>query len=95
MADQSSIFPAFIRAEYDPSGRGFSIFEEEAGEAATRVQRRFEASFSEVERVLNGALSRGLKSNGATDLGVDQFRQAAAQAKAYELSLRATRVRTH
>lgn len=91
MADQSSIFPAFIRAEYDPSGNGFPLFEKEAGEAAARARRQFEANFAEVERVVNGAISRGLKSNGAMDLGVDGFRQAAAQAKAYEQSLRTTR----
>ena len=60
MTDQSSIFPAFIRAEYDPSGGGFSLFEKEAGESAARARRQFEANFAEVERVVNGALSRGL-----------------------------------
>lgn len=91
MADQSSIFPAFIRAEYDGSGSGFALFEKEAGESAARARRQFEANFAEVERVVNGAISRGLKPNGAMDLGVDGFRQAAAQAKAYEQSLRTTR----
>ncbi|BBD98051.1 hypothetical protein SAMIE_1015520 [Sphingobium amiense] len=91
MTAQSSIFPAFIRAEYDGTGNGFSLFEKEAGESASRVRRQFEANFAEVERVVNGALSRGLKPTGAMDLGVDGFRQAAAQAKAYELSLRTTR----
>lgn len=91
MTDQSSIFPAFIRAEYDGSGSGFALFEKEAGESAARARRQFEANFAEVERVVNGAISRGLKPNGAMDLGVDGFRQAAAQAKAYEQSLRTTR----
>ncbi|EQA97274.1 hypothetical protein [Sphingobium sp. HDIP04] len=91
MTDQSAIFPAFIRAEYDPSGQGFSLFEREAGESAARARRAFEANFAEVERVINGAVSRGLKTSGAIDLGVAEFRQAAAQAKAYELSLRTTR----
>ena len=91
MPDQSSIFPAFIRAEYDGSGSGFALFEKEAGESAARARRQFEANFAEVERVVNGAVSRGLKPSGAMDLGVDGFRQAAAQARAYEQSLRTTR----
>ena len=91
MPDQSSIFPAFIRAEYDGSGSGFALFEKEAGESAARARRQFETNFAEVERVVNGAISRGLKPNGAMDLGVDGFRQAAAQARAYEQSLRTTR----
>lgn len=91
MTDQSSIFPAFIRAEYDPSGNGFSIFEREAGESAARARRAFEANFAEVARVVNGALSRGIKPSGAMDLGLADMRQAAAQARAYEQALRTTR----
>lgn len=91
MTDQSSIFPAFLRAEYDPSGNGFSIFEREAGESAARARRAFEANFAEVARVVNGALSRGVKPSGAMDLGLADMRQAAAQARAYEQSLRTTR----
>lgn len=91
MVDQSSIFPAFIRAEYDGSGSGFALFEKEAGESAARARRQFEANFAEVERVVTGAVSRGLKTNGAMDLGVEGYRQAAANAKVYEMSLRNTR----
>lgn len=91
MTDQSSIFPAFIRAEYDGSGSGFALFEKEAGESAARARRQFEANFAEVERVVTGAVSRGLKTNGAMDLGVEGYRQAAANAKVYEMSLRNTR----
>jgi hypothetical protein len=88
---ESSIFPAFIRAEYDPSGNGFPLFEKEAGAAADRARRSFEANFSQVQRVIHSALSGGLKTSGALDLGVSGFRQAAAEARAYEASARTTR----
>lgn len=85
-----SAFPAFIRAEYDPSGTGFQQYERAAADSVTRTQRRFEASAEEITRVISSTLTRGLSSAGAVDLGVAEMRQAAAEARAYGESLAVT-----
>lgn len=90
MADDSTIFPAFIRAEYDPSGNGFEQFERAASDTVARTRRSFEASFAEIGRVIQNAVGRGLNAAGTVDLDVGKFRQAASEARAYSESLAAT-----
>ncbi|PZU59837.1 MAG: hypothetical protein DI547_05000 [Sphingobium sp.] len=93
MTAQSSIFPAFIRAEYDGSAGGFPAFERAAESAFSAVEtrsKRFSNSMTEIGKVISSAISSGTKSGGGLDLNVGQFRQAAAEAKAYETSLRNT-----
>lgn len=91
MTAQSNIFPAFIRAEYDASSGGFPAFERAASQSFGQVEgkaRQFAASFDEIGRVIAKSLTGGLTSGGGLDLNVGQFRQAAAEARAYEQSLR-------
>jgi hypothetical protein len=101
MNAQSSIFPAFIRAEYDSSGSGFPAFQRAAESAAAGAKRTFEGAFADIQRTVNQALSMP-RVNGQLDLGVPQMRQAVqaaeAQASAYrqvaqaaELAQRETR----
>jgi len=85
-----TIFPAFIRAEYDPSGNGFQQFERAASDTVARTRRTFETSFEEIGRVINNAVGKGLNAAGTVDLDVGKFRQAAAEARAYAESLSAT-----
>ena len=82
--------PFFIRAEYDGSSRGFADLERAAGVSAERTRRAFERNFEEVGRVIKNAVGAGLTSGGAVDLNVGQYRQAAAEARAYAAALAET-----
>ena len=91
MSAQSSIFPAFIRAEYDGSSGGFPAFERDAAGTFSRVEgkaKQFASNFAEIGKVISNAISGGLTSRGGLDLNLGQFRQAASEAKVYEQSLR-------
>lgn len=86
--DQSSVFPAFIRATYDDSAGGFPAFERAAQSSANRTRQIFEGAFSEIGQSVQRAMAAGLGTNGALNLNVGQYRQAAAEATAYEQSVR-------
>lgn len=73
MAQQSGIFPIFLRAEYREDGQGFARFQSDAARAAQAAKREFEG----VRTALDAALSRPRNSGGSLDLGVDELRQAA------------------
>lgn len=88
MTDQSSIFPAFIRAEYDATGGGFRQFEQEFAASAGRAKRQFEASFSEVQNIVSRALTVPRNQSGSLDLGVDQIRAAAKATEARAIAAR-------
>jgi uncharacterized protein YcbK (DUF882 family) len=88
MTDQSSIFPAFIRAEYDATGGGFRQFEQEFAASAGRAKRQFEASFSEVQNIVSRALTVPRNQSGSLDLGVDQIRAAATATEARAIAAR-------
>lgn len=84
-------FPAFLSIEYDGRGDGFPAFERAAGAAFNRVEgrmRQFTANFEEVGRVAAKAIAGGVSNSGRLDLGVGQFKAAAAEARLYEESLR-------
>jgi uncharacterized protein YcbK (DUF882 family) len=83
----SNTFPAFIRAEYDPSGRGFAEFQTAVENQVGQAKRRFQAGFDEISNVMQGALQRGLKGGGALDLGVPEMRQASNEARHYASQL--------
>ena len=73
MANQSSIFPIYLRAEYREDGAGFARFQSDAQRAAQAAKREFEG----VRTALDQALSRPRNTGGSLDLGVDEMRQAA------------------
>lgn len=84
-------FPAFLSIEYDGRGGGFPAFEREATSSFNRVEgrmRQFAANVDEVGRVAAKAIAGGVSSSGSVDLGVGQYRVAAAEARVYEEALR-------
>ncbi|MGN6290385.1 MAG: hypothetical protein ACTHNA_14115 [Sphingopyxis terrae] len=81
MATGTTAFPAFIRAEYDPSGNGFRDFEAQMRQSATRAEQQFTQAFDQIGTKIVQSLNRGLGANGKLDLGVDQLRQTTAEAK--------------
>lgn len=90
MSDRGTAFPAFLRLEYDGSSRGASDFQRAVNATFDNIDTRaarFRSSVTEIGNVLSAALKTGL-SGGALDLGVDKFRQAAAEARLHEQALR-------
>ena len=87
MPAQSSVFPAFIRDEYQPGG-GFAAFEQASLATADQVRRHFESSMSEVQRIAQRALAMPRNQLGSLDLGVGNYRAAAAAAEAHAIALR-------
>lgn len=85
----STVFPAIIRPQYDPSG-GFPKLVEDAQRSTDQVKRIFERDFAEIGKVIQQSVSKGLSSTGALNLDVSGFKTAAAQASAYRLSLEET-----
>ncbi|MGQ2942931.1 MAG: peptidoglycan DD-metalloendopeptidase family protein [Blastomonas fulva] len=84
----SNEFPAFIKAEY-VEGDAFSRFQRDVSQTLAGTQQRFERSFAEIGSVINKAISRPAGA-GRIDLGLPDFRQAAAEARAYQASIEAT-----
>lgn len=87
MPSSASVFPAFIRDEYQP-GTGFAEFERSARQAADRTRQHFERSFSEVDQLARRALSMPRTELGALNLNVGQYREAAQAANAHAAALR-------
>lgn len=83
---QSNVFPAIIKAEYDSSG-GFPKMVQDAQNASGQIKRQFVSDFNEIGQSAGKAITSGLSANGAIDAQVSQFRQAAAEAKAYAATL--------
>lgn len=86
-----SQFPAFLSIEYDGRGDGFPAFERAANSSFGQVEgrlRQFTRSFEEVGRVASKAIAGGVSNAGGLDLGVGQFKMAAAEARFYEETLR-------
>lgn len=73
MANQSSVFPIYLRAEYRNDGQGFSRFQSDAQRAAQAAKREFEG----VRTALDAALSRPRNTAGSLDLGVEELKRAA------------------
>lgn len=81
MPANSSVFPAFVKAEYQPGG--FAAFERDAEANKERISSIYRAAFTEIKEAASSALSRGLNSAGAVDLGVREYQQAAREARAF------------
>lgn len=81
MANGTTAFPAFIRAEYDPSGSGFRDFESAFSQSARKAEHQFTQAFDQIGAKLAQSLNRGVGANGKLDLGTAEMRQATAEAK--------------
>lgn len=84
----SSEFPAFIKAEY-VEGDAFSRFQQDVTRTLDGTKQRFERSFAEIGNVISKAISRPAGA-GKIDIGLPDFRQAAADARLYQASIEAT-----
>lgn len=74
MAETSSIFPIFLRAEYR-EGQGFQRFQSDAQRAVAAVKREMAG----IGPALDQALSRQRSSTGSLDLGIDNLRELVRQ----------------
>lgn len=84
----STVFPAFIRAEYDGGSGGFRDFERSAFAASDNVKRRFESDMAEIKRTVTAALTTPMNAAGGLDLNTAGMRQAAADAQAAAVATR-------
>lgn len=82
-----SVFPAIIRAEYDPSG-GFPKMVQDAQNSSARIRQQFESDFGSMSKLAQDALARPLTAAGSLDLGVGEFRKAADAAALHARGLR-------
>lgn len=87
MANQSNVFPGFLKLQLD-GNNVFAEFERKAAAAADSVERHFKGSLDEVARITQRALSQPLNGAGALDLGVNEMRQSAAAAEQRAQALR-------
>ena len=81
---QSSVFPIFIKAEYDGSSKVFEGLERATRDSIQSSKTIFEQGYREVETIINNALIRGIDSTGKIDLDTSSLRQAAAESKLAE-----------
>lgn len=86
MAD-SRVFPAIIKATYDPSG-GFPKMVQDAQNASSQIKRQFESDFGQIANLAKEALAIPRNAGGSLDLNVGQFKEAAANARAHAVALR-------
>jgi murein DD-endopeptidase MepM/ murein hydrolase activator NlpD len=70
------------------NARIFAEMEKRAQDTAGRTKTFFESSFNEVEQIAKKALSLPRTSAGTLDLGVGQYKQAAAEAQLHAAAVR-------
>jgi hypothetical protein len=91
MAGEANVFPAFIRAQFEP-GNAFAEFvtqSDTAGRAARdQLERHFRGAADEIARITQRALTMPRNASGALDLGVGEMRQAAQAAEERAAALR-------
>lgn len=87
MAD-GTVFPAFLKLEYQPSGNAKSSFLAELSSVLDDGKRKFREFSDEAQTQLNEALSVKRNNVGSLDLGVDQLRSAAEAQRARALAAR-------
>lgn len=83
----SNVFPAIIRAQYDPEG-AFASFAQDAQRASDGIKRQFQRDFDEIGNIARKALSIPRNAGGSLDLNAGEYREAAVNAKAYATALR-------
>lgn len=87
MANGTTSFPAFIRLDYDENGVN-SRFERDIRSMTQSAEQKFKASFDEVSRTIDRALSVKRNDFGSLDLGVDELKNAAAAQEARAIAAR-------
>lgn len=83
----SNVFPAIIKATYDPSG-GFPKMVQDAQRASGQIRKQFESDLTSIKQLSDTALSVPRNAGGSLDLGVAEYRRAADAAKAHAIALR-------
>lgn len=83
----ANVFPAFIRAEYQPNG-AFPKMVQDATSSAERIKRQFESDFGQMGQIVKDALTKPLTAAGSLDLGVGQYKAAADAAAMHARGLR-------
>lgn len=81
-----TILPVITRVQSD--GNGFAQLVQDAKRAGDQVRQQFDRDFTEIGRLASQALSIPRNNVGALDLGVGQYREAAANAQAYAIAVR-------
>lgn len=79
MAD-GTVFPAFLKLEYQPSGSAKSSFLAEMASISGDAKRQFERSFDEISSVIKKSLSGFKGGEFAIDLDTSSLRRAASEA---------------
>lgn len=85
---QSSIFPVYIKTQYDGSGGAFDQLTREARNSVDESKRIFDAGYSQIQGLVSKALSVPRNDLGSLNLGVDEYRRAAQEAEALALASR-------
>lgn len=83
----SNVFPAIIKATYDPTG-GFPKMVQDAQRASSQIRKQFESDLTSIKQLGETALSIPRNAGGSLDLGVAEYRRAADAAKAHATALR-------
>jgi uncharacterized protein (TIGR02594 family) len=90
MADRDIIARLSLNAQDFASANSaaFAQMEQRAADTAKRTQSAFESSFAAINQIASQALASKPTSSGALNLGVDEYRQAAAAAQQHASALR-------
>jgi hypothetical protein len=83
----SNVFPAIIKATYDPSG-GFPKMVQDAQSASNQIKRQFESDFGQIANLAREALAIPRNAGGSLDINVEEYKQAAQAARAHAIALR-------
>lgn len=81
-----TILPVITRVQSD--GDGFAALVQDAKRAGDQVRQQFDRDFSEIGRMARQALAIPRNQGGSLDLNTAQYREAAADARAYATALR-------
>ncbi|HVR91456.1 MAG TPA: phage tail length tape measure family protein [Novosphingobium sp.] len=83
-----TVFPAFLRLQYDDDGSAKSKFLAEVDALASSGERRMKEFSTEASRQIDAALSTKRTGSGALDLGVGELRASAAAQQARAIAAR-------
>lgn len=82
-----TVLPVITRVQHD-SGNGFAQLVQDAKRAGDQVRQQFDKDFAEIGRMAQQALAIPRNAGGSLDLNAGQYREAAADARAYATALR-------
>ncbi len=84
----SNVFPAILRAEYDPSGNAFPALEQAFKQSADRYRQTFTSAFNDVKALAQSALAIPRNAGGSLEIDSASYRRAADDAKALAIAQR-------